>query len=139
MKLDVVVKELEKKHGVRAKVKPGNVYENMDRAKPSNTMGIILVWENDYEELITSLVGHSNMDWPNLTHILFTYAGNGYLTVNTYKPADVKEMMTATSSQGIDREETVSRAKKRIMPQPKTIAESISSPATPIDPDDVPW
>lgn len=84
---------IEKKFGMKAKVKPGKVYAEMDRAKPSNTMHIFLEMKSgEVEQIHHNLITAPGLDMSEVETVMFVYTGPTWLTVNTY-PA-LKVMMS---------------------------------------------
>lgn len=136
------IKYLEKKYNKPAKIKAGRVYEQMDRANPSNSMGIVIVYNDGrYADLDTNLSVHPDLDYQQVSEVLFYYHGSNYLTVNRYRSYEVMAVsgMPTASPKLVDVEVKQPEASKlsrhRSVPKGGVID---SSPETKQDVD-VPW
>ena len=133
------LKKMEEKYGHQAKVKPGKAYADMHRAKPSSSMGIVVVFKDGKWKQLNSALVHEVESYDNVEEIWFMYMGATYLTINVHKPAAViKAIGSIPNGKGIEREETKQvHRHKRMMP--KTIAEEWRDNSSTTEDVDVPW
>ncbi len=111
MKIDVLVKELEKKYGNRAKVKRGKPYATMTAAKPSNSMGIVVLYKNGMWQEYAMSLDHSAINYNEVDTVCFLYIGNNYLTINTYDGVEV------AATKGITPEWIGRERKEKVVPE----------------------